>query len=63
MLKGDSSIDARGRVFAVELTKLPLPGQHPQRITNFGAQAATKVIRPWPRLETIERDYSRQSKD
>jgi hypothetical protein len=62
MLKCDSGCDARSRIFPVEFTELPLPGQHPERIANFRPQAATKVERPGPRLEAIERDDSRQTK-
>ena len=37
--------DGRAGVAAAKLAHLPLLGQHPQRIADFGAQSAIEVLR------------------
>src|SRR5262249_29770803 len=63
MSKSNSRGDARSRIFAVEFTELPLPGQHPEGVANLRAQAATEVERARARFEAVVGDDSRQSKD
>ena len=60
---GNARGERRGGVFALKLAELPLPGQHPQRVAHFGAQAAREVSRARPCLEPVVGDDAREAED
>jgi hypothetical protein len=57
----NTRFDCGARVFSFELAKLPLPREHPERVANFGAQAAIKVCFSRAALEPVER-HNRRAK-
>ena len=57
----DLGIDRRSGIVAAELSHLPLLGQHPQWIADFGAQGAIEIVGARPPLEPVpDRDRGQQ---